>query len=946
MEQWWRALKSRMAGRLLRVLLVVAALPLATAVLLASRDAARRGVEHAEARLALLGDSYAAGLGARLEAAASLAQALAAADAGPDGALLRERVLDSRAFRSIAVFDPEDHAGPAALVRAPTEAQRAAAASGRTVLLSAALGERRRSVYLLRAVRAGERPAFAFFELVSDWLWERGAARPQSSRRVAVVDADGGLVHADAPLADELVTMFAQRAAAVAERRESRAALAWQAAGGEWQGSLGLVPLDADQRTVAPWAVVVFEPKASYLELAAPGREGLGPALLIALLAVALALVHLASAYVPGLRALRRALLLAREEQATQVPVASAADEVRDALEAFNLAAAAVRDRLRALTTLGEIDRLLLSASELEQMLDAILSRVRSVTRCHSVGITLLDADAPAHGRVYVAWDGLAELPVSRVTLDADMLAVLAEAPGGLTIARCEEERHSFLTPLKERGAEVFWVWPVTAGERFVAILAVGYRDTLPFDAETARYGAEFAGRLAIALSNSARDEQLYRQAHFDPLTQLPNRLLFRDRLAQELASASGGLSRGALLYIDLDHFKQVNDSVGHSAGDQLLQIVAQRLRSCIKEGDTVARLGGDEFTVILRNVADLDAARAVGERIIDSLRLPVNIVGRDHFVRASIGITLFPDDAASIEDLMRNADVAMYRAKASGRGRLTFFDRAMTGGRAGVADSGLFRALRRREFALFYQPQFMLEGGHVAALEALLRWQSPRDGLRHPGEFVPAAEESGLITDIGGWVLETACAQLATWRDQGIAPPRLALNVSVQQLKHAEFPRSVRRVLERFGLPPQLLELEVTESVFGEGPAVEALARLAEMGVRLALDDFGTGYSSLNYLRQYPVQVLKIDRSFIEEVPHNPAAATLAETIVVMAHALRKLVVAEGVETLEQLEFLRERRCDIAQGFYLARPLSVAAATELLQARPAPESLDLRETG
>lgn len=655
--------------------------------------------------------------------------------------------------------------------------------------------------------------------------------------------------------------------------------------------------------------------------------------LLLAAAGAALASAYLSHRYAPALRALAAGLGTLRERQFAPLDVHSD-DEIRLLIDNYNRAAASLDEQFRALETLAQIDQLLLRSGDLEDVLDAIMSRVQALTQCQSVGITLRDADAPGRGRVFFATSGQTDLPVSRIALDDNMLQALAAQTNGLTVVRCEESRHSFLKPLADTGALFFWVWPVIVAERLEAILAIGYREAPIANPAVADCGGKFAERLAVALSKSARDERLYRQAHYDPLTALPNRLLFRDRLAQELANSAAGLSRGALLYIDLDHFKRVNDSVGHTAGDQLLTIVAQRLRACIKDGDTVARLGGDEFTVILRNVAEPDAAAAVAGRIIESVQLPVNIGGRDCYVCASIGITLFPDDAQTIEDLMRNADTAMYRAKDLGRGRVMFFDPNMATKPPQPTDTGLQHALRGREFSLFYQPQFGVAAGELIGVEALLRWQTPRDGMRYPGEFVPAAEESGLIVDIGGWVLDAACAQLASWREQQIAPPRLALNVSAQQLQHPEFPKLVRRALEKYDLPPALLELELTESVLANAAAGAALARLAQLGVHLALDDFGTGYSSLSYLRQYAIDTVKIDRTFLDEVPQNPASATLVETIIAMAHALGKRVVAEGIETNEQLVFLRERRCDAAQGFYLARPLAAAAMTELLQAR------------
>jgi diguanylate cyclase len=302
--------------------------------------------------------------------------------------------------------------------------------------------------------------------------------------------------------------------------------------------------------------------------------------------------------------------------------------------------------------------------------------------------------------------------------------------------------------------------------------------------------------------------------------------------------------------------------------------------------------------------------------------------------VRASIGITLYPDDGAHIEELMRNADLAMYRAKARGRGNAVFFDRKMVSIEKRAADSGLYRALKRREFSLYYQPQYSLADGRLLGMEALLRWNSMRDGMRSPGDFVPAAEEAGLIVDIGSWALEAACAQLAAWRANGLAPPRVAVNIAPQQLHDRRIVALTRRLLQQYDLTGDMLAMEITEIAFTNPESEGTLAELSELGVHLMLDDFGTGYSALGHLRRYPVQTVKIDRSLIDDIAVNPASATLAETIIVMAHKLGKQVVAEGVETVEQLDFLREHRCDIAQGYYLARPLTPVAMGEMLQGR------------
>jgi len=927
-------------------LALCAVVPAVLFAILASYYVASTSSEALEQRYSRASSLYSVILRSKLSAAETIVQTLTNRDVGYDGALLKQAIANSRAFKSVVVVDRDGLLAGGETTLRPSPAQLLALETGQIVLMPVTLDGQLTSIFMARAVNGAGVPRLAYFELAPDWIWKE-TATTTVQMHVAVVDADGQILHSVGSVPGDFGKIFGDQVSLAGERIAAVRSLSWQGGGAEWHGVLTHIPLVNERITAVPWAVVAFGRDVPLAARTGAIWEMLPFVLALALGAAWVTAVYLDRRYRQPLRKLQQSLpaLALRRFEPIQP---CGADEPRRLIEEVNRCASGLHEQFHALETLGEIDKLLLGSAELEQVLDAILSRVQSVTRCHCVGITLRDSDAPGRGRVYIAANGLSELPVSRVELDDDMLATLATESSGLTIARCEDGRHSFLKPLKDVGTDFFWVWPVIVSDRIEAILCVGYREAPATDPHLAQNGGQFAERLAVALSKSARDERLYRQAHFDPLTALPNRILFRDRLAQEIANASAGLSRGALLYIDLDHFKRVNDSVGHIAGDQMLTIVAQRLRSCVKEVDTVARLGGDEFTVILRNVADPDAARLVGERIIESLRLPVNIGGRDHFVCASIGITLFPDDGSTIDDLMRNADTAMYRAKDLGRGCTTFFGVEMSGKPAPATDTGLHNALRRREFSLFYQPQFSVSNGKLIGVEALLRWQTPRDGIRQPGDFVPAAEESGLIIDIGAWVLEAACAQMAAWRDAHIAPPRIALNVSAQQLKHVEFPKLVRRALDKYSLPADWLELELTETVFADEAAGATLARLEQLGVHLALDDFGTGYSSLSYLRQYPIGTVKIDRTFLEEVPQNPASATLVETIIVMAHALGKRVVAEGIETVEQLDFLRERRCDVAQGFYLARPLSVHVVTELLQARTmsGQEDSDVREVG
>ncbi|HZV53523.1 MAG TPA: EAL domain-containing protein [Rhodocyclaceae bacterium] len=436
-------------------------------------------------------------------------------------------------------------------------------------------------------------------------------------------------------------------------------------------------------------------------------------------------------------------------------------------------------------------------------------------------------------------------------------------------------------------------------------------------------------------------EEQIRNLAFFDPLTQLPNRRLLIDRLGLAIATAARHHFHGALLFLDLDYFKLLNDTEGHDAGDQLLIEVARRLRACVREGDTVARLGGDEFVVMLEDLSEDESeaatqAETVGQKILETVAEPYTLKGRDYHGTLSIGVSLFNHTHQGVDELLKRADVAMYQAKSGGRNTLCFFDPEMQEALLARAsmESDLRRVVAQGQLVLYYQPQFDYEN-RVLGAEALLRWQHPLRGLVPPAEFIPLAEETGLIIPIGAWVLETACKQLRTWEDNPVmCNLRLAVNVSAKQFHQPDFVEQVRSTVERTGANPHRLKLELTESVIIDDIAdtVEKMKTLKSMGVGFSMDDFGTGYSSLSYLRRLPLDQLKIDRSFIHEVESNSGDAVIVQTIIGMARSLGLDVIAEGVEKEGQRQFLNRNDCPEFQGFLFSQPVPVSVFETLMK--------------
>jgi diguanylate cyclase (GGDEF)-like protein/PAS domain S-box-containing protein len=443
-------------------------------------------------------------------------------------------------------------------------------------------------------------------------------------------------------------------------------------------------------------------------------------------------------------------------------------------------------------------------------------------------------------------------------------------------------------------------------------------------------------GTVEDITEHKAAQERMQFLAYYDALTELPHRAHLKDRLENAITGARRRGEKIALLFIDLDRFKNINDSFGHPFGDAVLKDVAKRLRGCAAESNMVARVGGDEFLMLLDNLKDPADAAIVASRLMVAMKPGFIVQGRSLSVGCSIGISIFPDHGEDGETLIRNADVAMYSSRANGRGNVRFFTDEMN---AQVLerlnmDNNLQLALEQEEFFLVYQPQIDIERGRITGVEALLRWKHPGFGLIPPDRFIPIAEDNGLILPIGEWVLRTACRQAHRWQEEGLRAIPVAVNVSAVQFRQDNFLALIRRALQETGLAPEYLELEITESVLlsNEELTLSVLRGLKEMGVRLSIDDFGTGYSCLSYLRQYPIDKLKIDQSFIRDCVVNCDGAAITASIISMAHSLRLNVIAEGVETEAQMSFLRHHQCGEIQGYYFSRPVPADEAAVLLK--------------
>ncbi len=473
---------------------------------------------------------------------------------------------------------------------------------------------------------------------------------------------------------------------------------------------------------------------------------------------------------------------------------------------------------------------------------------------------------------------------------------------------------------------------------RFFEIKTIPIELQADDEAETDSDGATEVGIYGVARDISDRKEAertINFQAYHDLLTRLPNRALFKDRLNLAVAQAKRAGHQMAVMFLDLDRFKLINDTLGHIYGDELLQLVSQSLQGCLRDGDTLARFGGDEFTLLMPEVDGKDDATVVAKKIIERLRQPFTIEGQEIYVTISVGIAMYPQDGSSMDSLVKNADIAMYHIKGRGKNDYQFYCREMneaTMQRLSL-ERDMRKALESEQFVLHFQPQIDVISGRIVAFEALVRWQHPSFGMISPTDFISVAEETGLILPLGEWVLRKACSVLSNWREQGIHDVRMAINLSSMQIEHKNFIGLVHEVLRENRLSGHDLEMEITENLIMQDMenSIKKLMQLNELGVQIAIDDFGTGYSSLSYLQKLPIHTLKIDRSFVNEIEKDGDDACIVDAVIAMASGLRLNLIAEGVEDEYQVEYLRDKGCCEMQGFYFGKPAPEKESVALL---------------
>jgi len=930
------SLKSKVGRRLLLLFISCAIVPLVITLLLSFSHVTDQLYQQSEARLQQESKTVGLAVLRELLGLASEFEHIEMAASGAGDALLQpmkpERMQHLReGFRALTLIDRAGDAQP--LFGPPITPARHGAeevehlASGKSLLSIREHTDGSVRLMLESAVGRGD-TAHAIAELDAEWL-AQSAHQTLTIPQTAFCLLNSNEVVIVCSASDESPP---PRALPADLARAALGDFRWRGDGDEYLASYRSLFLKSNFHEDS-WFVVLSEPAHIALASLDRFRVIFLSVILLTILAVTLLSVRQIRRLLAPLEALMHGTQrISNREFDVDVRVESG-DEFEELASSLNSMSGRLRKQFSTLDRMIEVDRLILSAMDAEGIAAPIFERIGDLYTSDYVALLLMETETAESITSYSSDSGPDRWTRREMkVLSQEDIDRLRERNENSPIA-IEAGIPHYLEPLAEANMVQAIALPLWINQELAGLLLLGHRAAGSHKRENLVYARQLADHAAVALSNVRGIEEHRILAYYDSLTGLPNRLLFMEHLRQSLRRAQRDGQRVAICLLDLDEFKQINDTMGHNAGDQLLKVVSKRLTERLRSG-TVARIGGDGFAFCLTNFSGVDSPARVVQGLLSEITRPYTLMNQEVFITASVGIAIYPADGKALEAVVKNAETAMYHAKREGRNNYQFYTPSMnaTAIQRLAMESALRKAIELDQLRVFYQPVVDVQTREILGAEALLRWVHPEFGMVSPAEFIPLAEESGLIIEIGEWVLREACAQARAWHDSGHQLFSISVNVSSRQFKDGAFLDTVRRALSDTALSPQTLTLELTESLLLDVEAVTiTLGRLRGLGVRIAIDDFGTGFSSLGYLKHFPLDALKIDQLFIRNLATDSDDSAIADAIITLAHSLKLQVVAEGVETEQQLAHLRQTSCDTAQGFLFSEPVPADGFEKLL---------------
>ncbi|MEJ2566522.1 MAG: EAL domain-containing protein [Gammaproteobacteria bacterium] len=812
----------------------------------------------------------------------------------------------------------------------PDQVQRQRLSQGKTIIQTQYDLEGRRDILLIQAVnKPGPAGGMLIGTVDPDFIWAVNDLLP-TANDLLVLNPDGMILYSSRPsLRSMLPQLMPLLTRSISDHFD------WRFDGENNQASFWSV-FTQDLFSSPNLVLVVSEPESIALTPIKNFTTIYIPLLLLTILGISfVAAKQIRSKLLPLVTLQKATQRIASGDFSGRINI-STDDEFSELGSAFNVMAGHLDSQFTSLTTLAEIDRMILSSFDARFIVSTVLGHAGDLAPCTLAAVLELDEGGSGDGKLSIRHTAPeSAIEEHRVRLSHDEIRNLQQ---NLSCLQYDTGANypGYLEALSESVTRIV-LFPTLIKGRLSSVLLFGFSGETPLSEEAQNSLRKFADHVAVALSNASWEERLYHQAHYDPLTNLPNRALLKDRLEQAIARAQRNLSRVGLLFLDLDRFKLVNDSLGHAEGDAILKKMANILTGQIRSVDTVVRFGGDEFIIIIPDIDGRDDAAltlgGIAEKIFQATQSGFETDRQIVHPKMSIGIALYPKDGQSPEELIKNADAAMYHAKGKGRARYEFFapDLNAAASYRLQLEGDLRRAIGQDEFFLTYQPKVDCNSGRLIGAEALIRWRHPTRGMVSPMEFITIAEETGMILEIGEWVIRTACQQIAAWDAAGLNPAPIAVNVSPRQFQEDNFTAIVTKVLGETGLQTRMLQLEITETtvMVDAEQSIAKLKACRDSGLHISMDDFGTGYSSLSYLRKLPIHSLKIDQSFIAAISEDDHTHAIVGATIILAHKLGLKVIAEGVETEQHRQMLQQLHCDILQGYLISKPLTAEQFTE-----------------